>query len=51
MIVALKIEITPIAVVIFFVQGYPADSLSNLEFAAESHFWSIYKAESFFATE
>jgi hypothetical protein len=46
-----EIEVAPITVDISFVRAYPEDSPSNLEFYAKSHFWSIYKAESSFATE
>jgi hypothetical protein len=51
MVGVLKIQVAPIALVISSVRDYPEDSLSNLEFSAEPHFWSIYKAESLFMTE
>jgi hypothetical protein len=51
MLEVVEIQVAPIAVVSSFVRAYPEEARSNLEFSAESHFWSIYKAEFLFATE
>jgi hypothetical protein len=45
------IQMAPIVIVSCFVRAYPEDSLSDLEFSPELHFYSICKAESLFATE
>jgi hypothetical protein len=46
-----KIQLAPIASVSSSMRADPEDSLSNLESSGESHFRSIEKAESLFATE
>jgi hypothetical protein len=50
MLEAMRIQVTLIAIFSSFVREYPEDSLSDLGFSVELHFWSICKTESLFAT-